>query len=178
MLNQSDQKAIPLLAAGQTQADVAAQIGLSQPGVNKIANKAEVRKQVEAAQAQFVQQGIKTAISNQLAKIEASKAILSNQPNPNQSDIDDGVEPTYITGVPNRDILALADKVETRLMQSVGILPSHTPSPVYLTLIAGGNITLVDPNVQAALQGYTDDLFDDGGVQEAEVESSPCNDEG
>lgn len=124
--------------------------------------------------------GINIAIKSQLAKLAAGKAILSNQANPNQipkTDKDGKVlyQP-YIAGVDNKDILALADKVETRLMQAVGILPSHTPSPVYLTLIASGNITLVDPTVQAALQGYTDDFFDDD-VQEAEIEPSPCNDE-
>ncbi|MCK4328774.1 hypothetical protein KAX02_02920 [candidate division WOR-3 bacterium] len=171
MLTKTDRKAIPLLTANQTQDEIAKQLNITQPRVSQIAHKAEVRTLVEKAQVRFIQQGIKIAISNQLAKVEAGKAILSNQSN--QLDIiGDGVEPSYITGVPNRDILALADKVEARLMQSVGILPSQTPSPVYLTLIAGGNIVLVDPTVQAALQGYTDDLFDDD-VQEAKVEVSP-----
>lgn len=181
MLTETDRKAIPLLTANHTQDDIADQLGITQPRVSQIANKAEVRQQVEAAQLQFVQQGIKVAISNQLSKLHAGKAILKSQANPDQTVINDdqgNPQPQpYISGVPNRDILALADKVETRLMQSVGILPSHTPSPVYLTLIAGGNITLVNPQVQSALQGYTDDLFDDD-VQEAEVESSACNDEG
>jgi len=154
MLNTTAQKAIPLLAAGQTQQAVADQLGITQPSVFKIAHKTDVKKLVEAAQLQLVHQGTQIAIDSQIAKLKAGKAIISNQHNPGSTKPD-----RYVDGVDNGAILQLADKVEQRLLQSVGILPSNMQSATYIQLIAGRDIHL-SHDVVDVLRRHLGDVMD------------------
>lgn len=170
-MNATDKKAIPLLATNVYQADIADELGISQPAVSKIANKADVKALVDKAQLQFVQKGTQIAIDSQLDKIKAGKAILANKANPKQKTLKDSEErilnQSYINGVDNGAILQLADKVEQRLLQSVGILPTHMQSNVYLTLIAAGDIHLSNDVIQILQKHLTQDIIDAEVVDQA-----------
>lgn len=163
-MNATDKKAIPLLATNVYQADIADELGISQPAVSKIANKADVKALVDKAQLKFVQAGTQIAIDSQLDKIKAGKAILANETNPDTKPFinDKGkvVYQPYINGVDNGAILQLADKVEQRLLQSVGILPTHMQSNVYLTLIAAGDIHLSNDVINILQKHLTQDIID------------------
>ena len=149
---------IPRLAAGHTQVAIARDMGISQPAVSKLAK--QVKQQIKNAQLRLINQGIDKAIESQLAKIQAGKEVLNNKAVTKEIDGKEvEVIPEVIPGVNNAVTLQLGDKVEARLMQMVGILPSHAPSVVLNQLFLGSQSNMVlDAGVQEALEGFAGHL--------------------
>lgn len=152
-------KVIPGLVAGRTQVQVAKELGISQPSVSMLAKK--VKQQIKDAQLRLINAGIDQAIEGQLAKMQAGKDVLSNKATTKEIEGKEvEVIPEVIPGVNNAVTLQLGDKVEARLMQMVGILPSHAPSVVLNQLFLGSQSNMVlDAGVQEALEGFAGHLI-------------------
>lgn len=161
-----------LLASGLTQGEAAQAVGISRKSANKIsqANKVEI----EQLALQYIRDSIPLIRSNHIKTLQIAQHVLSLQAKDKAGNI---IKDAHGQPMPDieaiesaKTILTLADKKEYRAMLVMGLVPSNTSSIVVNQLFAGSRNT-IDPTVQAALQGYTNDLFDDD-VQEAEVEVS------
>ena len=121
--------------AGKTYSDISQSTGVPKTTISRVLNSAEIKARIEAAQQELIDGSLATVISNQLRKIELSRQILTG-------DNQDNTIPT----VKDKDILELADKAETRIMQSVGIAPSHTTATVFQQIF-NSNMAVISPQV-------------------------------
>lgn len=120
---------------GGTVRAIAADMGIDKGTVSKVLRSDDIRAMIESAQSKLINDSLSTVVSNQLRKIELSRQILTG-------DNQDNAIPT----VKDKDILELADKAETRIMQSVGIAPSHTTATVFQQIF-NSNMAVISPQV-------------------------------
>ena len=148
---QQIKETVKLLTLNETQREVAVQVGISPATVNRIANRDDITAKIKTAQMRLINNGLQTAIQNQQLKIGLSRKILKQTA--------DGQETHKLA----KTILELGDRAETKLLESVGIHPSHTQS-ITLTNIMVDNSVNLSPAIEAML---TDRL---GQVSEAEYD--------
>jgi len=143
-LSRNERETLPLLIEGKPQIEIAQTVGICQQRVSQIANKENIREIVEKAQQQLINQSLNTAIANQSRKIELANIILSGKKK--KRDPKDthniGLPVHQIPTVKDSDILELAEKAEQRIMQSVGIAPSHAQSLVFTQIFNQTNQVL------------------------------------
>ena len=164
---------VGLLTEGETGDDIAAMVGVSNATVSRLKNKPDIKALVRKAQETLINDSLDTAISNQTRKMEIGKLILSGQAGPPvstdqpQSDkpTDKASSRSVLPTVDDKDLLALADRAENRLMQSIGLAPSHTLGQTFIAISNSFNQS-TDPAVLALLQaampgaGDVEDVID------------------
>ena len=168
---------VGLLTEGETGDDIAAMVGVSNATVSRLKNKPDIKALVRQAQEDLINLSLKTTIDNQARKIELGKLILSGQAtapistDQPQSDTtpantsDKASARSVIPTVDDKDLLALADRAENRLMQSIGLAPSHTLGQTFIAISNSFNQS-TDPAVLALLQaampgaGDVEDVID------------------
>ena len=164
---------VGLLTEGETGDDIAAMVGVSNATVSRLKNKPDIKALVRKAQETLINDSLDTAISNQTRKMEIGKLILSGQATaPTSTDQPQSDKPadkasarSVIPTVDDKDLLALADRAENRLMQSIGLAPSHTLGQTFIAISNSFNQS-TDPAVLALLQaampgaGDVEDVID------------------
>ena len=166
-----EQQIAGLLTEGQTGAAIAQTLDMSESMVSRTKRKPDIKALVRKAQETLINASLDTAISNQTRKMEIGKLILSGQAtapistDQPQSDTtpantsDKASARSVIPTVDDKDLLALADRAENRLMQSIGLAPSHTLGQTFIAISNSFNQS-TDPAVlkllAAAMPGSSD----------------------
>jgi hypothetical protein len=109
------------LINGASQVQAARQAGMDRGTLRHNLTPA-LQDRIRQAQIDLIDASLQKAVENQQLKIEAANTELNSYKR--GSDLRPGA----------KTILELADKAEDRLLQSVGINPSHTQSAQYLNL--------------------------------------------
>ena len=164
---------VALSAAGESQRAIAKALGCSTPTVNSRLKKSEVKALVERISQEIIIQSAGLLVGNHIKCLKKAGKIyerLETEPSP-------GVHVDPKTGKASRieelsesekAILALADKKEGRIGQTMGIFPSHAPSVLIQNIFQAGSAAVLLPNVAAALG--------QAGIQ-FQVEPEPAGDE-
>ena len=140
-LTENEKKIVPSIIDGVRQSAIAAQLGVSQQYISKVNNKDHIREVVERAQRKLIDESLETVIGNQVRKIQLASIILSEN-------IEGEERKDQISTVKDKDLLDLADKAETRIMQSIGMGGAHTQAPVYLNIVNQTNAVLTPEVLQ------------------------------
>ena len=151
------------LVAGISQYQIAAAQGVSQPTISKF--KKTIQDIIDTYQYKLIAGAADKSVDNTINTISKAHAVLSD-PNTTPKDIDDC-----------KTLLYLSDKKEERVLKGLGIVDSHTGSPVINNWITG-DITIhntVDPNVQAALGGHLAGILSDDNVTDADYTEDMSN---
>ena len=154
------------LIAGVPQHVIAKAQGVSQPTVSKF--KKRIQSVIDYYQYKLIAGAADKSVDNVLNTISKAHTILSN-PKTTPADIDKC-----------KTLLYLSDRKEERVLKGLGIVESHTGSPVINNWIMG-DVTVnqvVDPNVQAALGSQLDDILGTDDVTEADFTDDMSNIEG
>ena len=136
---------------GGTVREIAAAVGCDKGTVSKVLNSGDIKSIIEQAQKKLIDDSLETVVANQIRKIELGRQILSKE---------SGDKHNAIGSVKDKDLLELADKAETRIMQSIGIAPAHTQSQVFLAISNQIN-NLLAPEVLDLLQRRATDTVID-----------------
>ena len=162
-----EQQIAGLLTEGQTGAAIAQTMDMSESMVSRTKRKPDIKALVRKAQETLINDSLDTAIANQTRKMEIGKLILSGQATaPTSIDQPQTDKPTdkassrsVLPTVDDKDLLALADRAENRLMQSIGLAPSHTLGQTFIAISNSFNQS-TDPAVlkllAAAMPGSSD----------------------
>jgi hypothetical protein len=141
--SERDRTIVEKRLAGGTMAQIAADVGVCKSTVHYTLNSSEIKSLIEQAQKKLIDDSLQTVVSNQIRKIELAKQILTGKDKDGKSK---GKDSHAIATVKDKDILELADKAETRIMQSVGIAPSHTTATVFQQIF-NSNMAVISPQV-------------------------------
>jgi hypothetical protein len=148
-LTATERKALPLLMEGKNTVETARALGQTHQNISKIARKDNIRELVQKAQEQLIQENLSKVLENQKRKVEIAHGILNDETR-TAKDYNEA-----------KTILELADKVEQRIGQGVGIFPAHTRSQVFIQINDGGQP--MAPEVLNLLKlhaQYNDDVID------------------
>lgn len=108
--------------------------------IKKAVAKDEINHLIKHAQSDYIQRSLKTAVKNQGLKIALSHKILrkagKNETLPDQA----------------KTLLEIGDKAESRILESVGIVSSHTSTQTQNILI--DNRTEISPAVERLLMNH------------------------
>ena len=124
---------------GKNGAQISKETGISHPTVCRRLKQENIDALVKDIQSRIISDAANDCASNQIRKVQLSKAILNNDPSITLPNID------------HDKLLDLGDKVETRILQSIGIYQSHTQSYVFNALINQSN-TLIGADILGILQ--------------------------
>lgn len=166
VMNQIEQqeKAISLLAQGQTHTSVADQLNISRPVVSKFA--AKNREKIETMMQQYINAIHEHTIIKDISEIKAAKDIselvqVDLMSNPDAK------------GTANRlSFLSYVDKKETDIKRSIGTLSSHNVAIAVQNMsIYHSHTTILSPVIMQAL-GISPGIQDDGDTIDAEFYAS------
>jgi len=148
---QETKELVSKVIAGSSVLAAANQLGIPKSSAYDLVNRDDIQAKIKAAQTKLINDSLQKAIENQSSKIEISQILLNK--------FSEGQE------LPDnsKTILELGDRAEGKLLESVGIHPSHTQS-ITLTNIMVDNSVNLSPSIEAML---TERL---GQVSEAEYD--------
>ena len=134
-------KAITAIAGGATASDVAGMIGCSRFTVHKFKSREDIKIEIDA-QAQALMAAVPTAVQIKTRTMEAGGKALNRE-------LDDSAVDRESRG---NDIkmIAQANSASDTVLQTAGILPSHTESRTLIAILSGASDQL-DPLVSRML---------------------------
>lgn len=154
-------KAIALIATGDSQTDTAIQVGLSRKTVNKLAKREQIA--IKGLTLALIAKSRKIILDNHIKTLKLANTILDID-NPNSLQV---IASLAQRGIDPKDILTLSDRKEYRALQIMGISPSHTPSVVINQLFQASR-GQSDSEELAVVRALLDTKRDTD-VQEAEI---------
>lgn len=141
MNQQQIETAVAMRAQDKSYGEIAATIGLNKGTVYAKLQKDELNQLIKQAQNDLIKNSLQDAIENQTDKIKAGKKILQKIEN-NEKLAQGAVK-----------VLELAHDAEGKLLQSVGIHPSHTQSIQINNILVDARSEL-SPAVEALLMQH------------------------
>ncbi|MFA5340594.1 MAG: hypothetical protein WC332_02340 [Clostridia bacterium] len=158
------QTAVTMRATQESYRDIAASIGVSAMTAHRNLQKDEINQLIKNAQTKLIQNGLDTAIDNQIKKIKLSQKITDQ--------IDNGEE--LKSGAVKA--LELGHDAEKQILQSVGIHNAHTQS-ITLNQILVDNRTELSPAIESMLMSHMKNISG-ANIEDAEIiESVEGNDQ-
>ena len=143
-------QAVALLAAGQGQASVAKELGVSQPTVSRFARRKDIKPLIEEAATILVQEGLGPAVEVVLDTLYES--------------LEQGVVDDDHKRMKNLLFLRkLGLQVSENILRSVGVFPTHAPAPVIQKIVGGEGDQILLPVVREILIANSRLSFDPGG---------------
>lgn len=135
------QKLIIMRANDQSLGTISEATGLPPSTAYRYIQKDEINQLIKKAQTDLIKDALEIAIENQTAKIKSGKRIAG------QIDAGKELSPGSVK------LLELAHDSEAKLLQSVGIHPSHTQS-IQINNILVDNRSELSPAVEALLMSH------------------------
>jgi hypothetical protein len=117
------------LVAGKSRAEIGRAVGISRSQVSRFANRQDIQKECEA-QYERLMESVEDAVKNLAREVKGMKEIPKED-------------------TKNRE---LAYKASLKVLESAGILPSGTQSPVMVNIINGGKSRQIPPEIAEFLQ--------------------------
>ena len=161
-------KIITAIAGGATDTDVAKMMNCHRATIQRFKSREEIKQEIEA-QAQALMAIVPKAVDIKRKTIEAGDKALDREIGDKGIEVHDGDSPLTIKAriqerIDQRSndikIIAQSNDASTKVLQSVGILPTHTSSVVIGSLVLGDQTNVLAPNVQGLLDRQLTDALD------------------
>jgi hypothetical protein len=160
-----------LIAQGTPATHIASELGISSRSVSRIRDK--YKDEIERTSLQLIADSLKPVRDNHRNTIEIASVILKGVKGASIHDVinfNDCLVRIRKAGMSVNDFLKLSDQKEYRAQQMIGVVPSHTTSPIFQMLFIGNNkFSLNEGVLKALLQGVQGRIEDDSQVIDADV---------
>lgn len=140
--------ALQLLGQGHAQTVVANAVGVDKSTICRLAKKHQ--EQIKAATLQMIQDNLPVICSNHRNTLQLANKLLSIQDTDSQA-LQNLMCKLSTIGIDPKDILDLSDRKEHRMMQMMGMVPTHTPSLVINNLFQT-QTTVINQQVLSMVQ--------------------------
>lgn len=161
-------KVIAAIAGGATDSDAANMIGCHRMTIYRFKNREEIKAEIEA-QAQALMAIVPNAMEIKRKTIQAGDNALNREIGDKGIEAQEGDSPLTIRAriqerIEQRSndikIIAQSNDASNKVLQAVGILPTHTSSVVIGQLVLGDQTNVLAPNVQSLLDRQLGNILD------------------